>query len=326
MNNHKQGNRSLPGPLPGKTGWPWTSAHEPLPETLPDGSPWPKISVVTPSFNQGQFIEEAIRSVLLQDYPNLEFIIIDGGSTDKTLEIIHKYEPWLAYWVSEPDCGQSHAINKGIRQATGEILLWLNSDDIVLPGTFFTVASKFSENAEVKMVIGQAQIININGDVIGELRSDFTSWEELATNPRNSVRQISSFFSRTLFDEYGLVNETLHISMDNELLLRFTKNHTPLILQDFLTAFRVQPNAKTFSQLKRGYEETDHFRLNTLTDMRLRKSYRIRSSINWLSLSENQGYSRSVRLGFLLRVFTIRPSIISEIVFWSTVKRIIWGD
>src|SRR5262249_19241824 len=97
----------------------------------------------TPSFNQGQFLEETIRSVLLQGYPNLEYLIIDGGSTDRSVEIIKKYEPWLAYWVSEPDRGQSHAINKGFKRATGEILAWLNSDDIYLPCTLIKVCRVF---------------------------------------------------------------------------------------------------------------------------------------------------------------------------------------
>jgi len=112
----------LPPPPNDRVGWPWTEATPPAGETLPDGRPWPKISIVTPSYNQGQFIEETIRSVLLQGYPNLEYLIIDGGSTDGSVEIIRKYEPWLAYWVSERDGGQSEAINKGFRRATGEIV------------------------------------------------------------------------------------------------------------------------------------------------------------------------------------------------------------
>src|SRR5688572_28969334 len=100
----------LPAPPPGKTGWPWTEETFQLPEAMPDGKRWPRISIVTPSYNQGQFIEETIRSVLLQCYPNLEYIVIDGGSTDDSVEIIEKYKSWLTYWVSEPDKGQVDAI------------------------------------------------------------------------------------------------------------------------------------------------------------------------------------------------------------------------
>src|SRR5262245_50300660 len=106
----------LPPPPSGKTGWPWTDETPPLPSTQPDGSPWPRISIVTPSYNQSEFIEETIRSVLLQGYPDLEYIIIDGGSTDQSLDIIRKYARWLAYWISEKDRGQSHAINKGFER------------------------------------------------------------------------------------------------------------------------------------------------------------------------------------------------------------------
>jgi len=130
----------LPPPPEGKTGWPWTEESKPLPPTMPDGKLWPKISIVTPSFNQGQFLEETIRSVLLQNYPNLEYIIMDGGSTDNSIEIIRKYETWLKYWVSEKDDGQSDAINKGFTLARGAILGWLNSDDVYYPRSLQTIA------------------------------------------------------------------------------------------------------------------------------------------------------------------------------------------
>jgi GT2 family glycosyltransferase len=134
----------LPPPPPGKAGWPWTEESAPLPEVQPGGQPWPRVSVITPSYNQGEFTEETIRSVLLQGYPDLEYMIIDGGSSDASLEIIRKYEPWLAYSVSEPDRGQTHAINKGWMRATGGILAYINTDDCYLHGAIATAASAFS--------------------------------------------------------------------------------------------------------------------------------------------------------------------------------------
>ena len=142
----------LPPPPAGKSGWPWTVETPPVPLARPDGSPWPRISIVTPSYNQGQFIEETIRSVLLQGYPDLEYIIIDGGSTDQSVEIIKKYEAWLTYSVSENDGGQSHAINKGFERATGVLLSWLNSDDVLLPDALAAVAARLSSSA-VKVLV-----------------------------------------------------------------------------------------------------------------------------------------------------------------------------
>lgn len=120
----------LPPPPPGKIGWPWTIETPGLPPARQDGSPWPRISIVTPSYNQGKFIEETIRSVLLQGYPDLEYVVIDGGSTDDSVDIIKKYAPWLTYWVSEKDKGHGHGINKGFDRTSGRILGWINSDDL----------------------------------------------------------------------------------------------------------------------------------------------------------------------------------------------------
>lgn len=314
-------NLPLPPAPEGKTGWPWMDAPEPLPDLMPDGSHWPKISVVTPSYNQGQYIEETIRSVLLQGYPNLEYIIIDGSSTDDTLEIIKKYEPWIAYWVSEPDRGQSHAINKGIGKATGEILFWLNSDDICLPNAFTEIVKTLNENPEIKIVTGQAKVIDENGGYVGELRSRFSSWEELASNPRNSVRQISSFFCRELF-ELGGVDEKLHIAMDTDLLFRFTRFHEPLVIENYLAAYRSHSQAKTSSQLLRGYQETDRLRLKLLKDKQLLKQYRLRSSSNWLSLSKSGNNSIITNVKCLLRSIYMKPSVLLDRGFWSAVKKI----
>ena len=115
---------------------------------------FPKISIVTPSYNQAEFLERTILSVLNQDYPNLEYIIIDGGSTDGSVEIIKKYEKYLAYWVSEKDKGQSDAINKGFQKSTGDILAWLNSDDTYLSGTLFKVVKAFQENPNADLIFG----------------------------------------------------------------------------------------------------------------------------------------------------------------------------
>jgi len=144
---------NFPPPPPGRTGWPWTVAAD-LHFAYEDGA-WPRISIVTPSYNQGSFIEQTIRSVLLQGYPNIEYFVLDGGSTDNSVQIIRKYEPWLTGWTSEKDGGQTDAINKGWAKATGEILAWLNSDDWYYPGALAAVGRVFKEHPEVSWVAGQ---------------------------------------------------------------------------------------------------------------------------------------------------------------------------
>lgn len=135
----------LPPPPSDRTGWPWTVASAPLPATQPDGSPWPRISIVTPSYNQGQYLEETLRSVLLQGYPNLEYFVMDGGSTDESVAILERYAPWLTHWESERDRGQAHAINKGLARATGQIAAYLNSDDLYLPDALAHVGQTFAQ-------------------------------------------------------------------------------------------------------------------------------------------------------------------------------------
>jgi len=133
----------LPSPPPGRSGWPWTEASEPLPSTAPGGVRWPGIAIVTPSMNQGAYLEAAIRSVLLQGYPNLEYVIMDGGSTDGSRELIERYAPFLTSWTSEPDGGQYEAITRGHTRTSGHLMAWINSDDLYLPGAFRAVAEAF---------------------------------------------------------------------------------------------------------------------------------------------------------------------------------------
>ncbi len=137
----------LPNPPAGRTGWPWTEVSDPLPPTRSDGRAWPKISIVIPSLNQGRYIEETIRSILLQGYPSLELLVIDGGSEASTLEVINKYERYLDFFSSEPDSGQASAINKGRGLATGDIFHWINSDDFLLPAALGLVGGAYRPGA-----------------------------------------------------------------------------------------------------------------------------------------------------------------------------------
>lgn len=188
---------------------------------MPNGDPWPKISVVTPGFNQENFIEETIRSVMLQGYPNLEYIIVDGASTDGSVEIIKKYEPWLAYWASEPDQGQSHAINKGWKKATGDVLSWINADDTYNPRAFRHVATIFSENESIVLLSGSANTTNVSGKTILSIK------ESPDINPYAMLKQSggvptqpSVFIRRRVLDEVGFLNTRLHYIMDWEFWIR----------------------------------------------------------------------------------------------------------
>lgn len=278
---------------------------------MTDGNSWPKISVVTPSYNQGRFIEETIRSVLLQGYPDIEYIIIDGGSTDDSIEIIKKYESWLAYWVSEPDRGQSHAINKGIARSTGHELLWLNSDDLVLPNAFSIVAKLFVENTHVRILIGQTQVIDAEGRQIGALRSQFSSWADFATR-KCTIRQVATFFDRGLFSELGMINESLDYSMDVDLLLRFTRKFSPEIVESYLAAFRKHDTTKFDHCCVAGYKEADQVRLGHVSGTGLESEYLRWSARNWFKLFLGRGLTISMKekLACFAQAIKMQPTVL----------------
>jgi glycosyltransferase involved in cell wall biosynthesis len=218
----------LPIPIDGRHGWPWG-----LPESPAHLRDAPRITIVTPSFNQGQFIEETIRSVLLQGYPNLEYIIIDGGSTDESVAIIEKYAPWLKFWVSEKDRGQSHAINKGFLAATGQIYCYLNSDDVLFPGTLHRVAQRFSTSKPMTMLCCAGEFFGpAMADVLGiaDTGGEAQTTRKWVPQPRQrltdwlttyaSVMQQSCFWDSRLHAAIGQFSETLNFCFDKEFFLR----------------------------------------------------------------------------------------------------------
>jgi glycosyltransferase involved in cell wall biosynthesis len=215
----------LPDPPPGKTGWPWTEQSDPLPETQPNGEPWPKISIVTPSYNQGQFIEETIRSVLLQGYPNLEYIVIDGGSTDETVEILEKYDPWIDYWVSETDEGQSDAINKGFDVANGEFGNWQNSDDLYCRDALPSAAKRIRFRGNV-FYIGICITIDRNGNRTGEQYGRVYSLSDLLDVPNvwrsgGAIPQSAVLFPLNAYHNVGGLDTDNRFTMDFHLWGKF---------------------------------------------------------------------------------------------------------
>ena len=239
--------RELPAPVKDKTGWPWTGESERLPDKIPDGRPWPKISIVTPSYNQGQFIEETIRSVLLQGYPNLEYIIIDGGSTDDSVEIIKKYEPWLKYWVSEPDKGQSHAINKGWKMATGEIFAYLNSDDTYLPGAIIAAESFLTEHPDISMIYGNCNFVDEEGKVICTYNGKEFDVKEMLF--ANIIPQQTVFFRDYVLDKIGYLDESLHMTMDMDMWIRIGLKLKLKYIAVLLANMRRYASNKTTAQI-----------------------------------------------------------------------------
>ena len=238
--------KDLPAPPAGKTGFPWTKQSQPLPERLPDGSEYPLISIVTPSYNQGEFLEETIRSVLLQNYPNLEYVIMDGGSDDCSVEIIKKYEPFLNHWVSERDSGQTNAINQGLNYISGEIFTWLNSDDIYAPDVLGHIAKTFWKE-KFGLCYGQCEFVDTNGNFL-------YSWpyvEEL-TLPvilqKNLIPQPSCFLNTQSIREIGLLDERLQYAFDYEYWVRLLLNHAQITsIPVVLSKYRLHDSSKTQS-------------------------------------------------------------------------------
>lgn len=211
----------------------------------------PKISIVTPSFNQVAYIEQTITSVLDQEYPNLEYIIVDGGSSDGSVEIIRKYGSGIAYWVSEPDRGQAHAINKGLARATGDIIAYLNSDDFYLDGTLRLVADLFNRRPDLDLFHGRCRVVDQYGAKIGERAGAITRYEEILDlwnvwwGRRNFV-QPEVFWTRRIANQVGKFREDLHWVMDYDYWLRILRAGGRVGFIDAeLAAFRMQPNQKS---------------------------------------------------------------------------------
>jgi glycosyltransferase involved in cell wall biosynthesis len=237
----------LPLPLQDLKGWPWVEESSQSTKNMPDGNQWPKVSIITPSFNQGDFLEETIRSVLLQGYPNLEYIIVDGGSTDSSVGIIKKYEPWLAYWISEPDRGQTHAINKGFNVATGDIVAWLNSDDTYLPDTLHKAMTAFNQNPSISLVFGSALFINEESKPINVYKgrplsrglSRMKYWKGWG------IPQPTLFFKSNLLHDYGGLDENYHYALDYEWIIRVSRQEKLHFINDILATYRIHLGSKT---------------------------------------------------------------------------------
>ncbi len=220
-----------------------------------EGAFGPKVTIVTPSFNQGQYLEETIKSVLSQGYINLEYIIIDGGSTDNSVEIIRKYEPWLAYWVSEPDYGQADAINKGFRISTGEYLGWINSDDTLCTNSIKRVMDAFGANPNIDMIYGDV----LQGPMLGpgstSLLGQRLEFTEMLRTLQVPIPQQGCLWKRTVIDRCGYLDARWQVVLDREFFTRVVQKCEIYYLPGVLGFFRIHEYSKSVSQSRRWLTE-----------------------------------------------------------------------
>ncbi len=203
----------------------------------------PKISIVTPSYNQGKFIGETILSVLEQDYPNLQYIIIDGGSNDNSLEIIKQHEEKLFYWISEPDNGQTHAINKGFSHATGQIFMWLNSDDILLNGSLNAIGEAYNHSIDKARFIGLGRRVYIDNESLVLKHLSYSFWmgdsQALAWGVSRGPHQEATCWSKEVWERFGPLNQNLNYAFDLEFFIKvFSRRNNLIVIPQLIGAWR----------------------------------------------------------------------------------------
>jgi glycosyltransferase involved in cell wall biosynthesis len=242
----------------------------------------PKFSIIIPSYNQGHFIKQTIDSILSQSYKNVDVLVIDGGSTDNTVDVLKTYDDKI-FWISEKDRGQTHAINKGLAIAKGDIIAYLNSDDYYLEDILKKVATVFETDKEVLWLTGDYLIVDEKGKTIQSLIGKYKSFfrNKLSFNllsVLNPINQPSTFFSKKMIDLVGDFNEELHYTMDYEYWLRAIKKQKPIILKDKLSAFRIHSTSKGGSQYKKQFKE----------ELEVAKKYQKNRFLTFLHLLHNQ--------------------------------------
>lgn len=217
---------------------------------------YPRITIITPSFNQGQYLEETIQSVIGQGYPNLEYFVVDGGSTDNSADIIRKYASSITWWVSEKDKGQTDAINKGLARATGDIINWINSDDMLAPGSLQHIAEKFAESNPLCLC---GPITMFRGEKKWEYPAAYKAGESLqSVFGRDTFNQPGTFFHRDAIQKMGLPDQRLHFVMDKEWFIRYLMlfgTEKIAVTSQSLALYRVHEATKTVADASRFFNE-----------------------------------------------------------------------
>lgn len=255
-----------------------------------------RITVVTPSFNQAAYLERTIRSVLDQGYPNLEYIIVDGGSTDGSVDIIRRFADRLAWWVSEPDRGQTDAINKGLRRATGEWVAWQNSDDIYYPGVFHDLAKAAAKHPQAGLIIGDVMLIDKHDHPLRDIRYVNPSYQALLAEGMVIANQ-AAFWRRSLHESIGLLDERYHCSFDYEWFLRLTKHTKGVHVARIWGAMRLHGKNKSLLLMQQSYEEHRQILAGREMPAWQKELYKLRR----LALMLGQGQVRYVLRGLLRR-------------------------
>ena len=320
----------LPPPPSGCEGWPWSASSGDLPQYAADQT-WPTLSIVTPSYNQAQYLEATIRSVLLQGYPALEYFVMDGGSTDGSDEVIRRYADFLTGWVSEKDRGQTHAINKGLQQATGHIFAYINSDDYYLPGAFQQAAQHLRDVNGPALFAGRCQYVDEQGQPKGSQLSRIRTLADLLDIWQvwwkgGQFVQPEVFWTRETYEKFNGFREQLRYVMDYDFWLRAIAAGATVRLEDVPVAcFRLQPQQKTTQGGKVTSEQLDVMQ-PWLWDPAtpLRPAHRLYLQAQWLHHAHvarrfrDQPGSLPVRLGRLSFDILTHPKVLRAPDFWRS--------
>jgi glycosyltransferase involved in cell wall biosynthesis len=295
----------------------------------------PRISIVIPSLNQGEYLEQAILSVLSQDYLDLELIVIDGGSQDTSLNIIRKYANQIAYWISESDCGQSHAINKGFAKCTGDIVTFLSSDDTYVSGALIDVGTKFNASKTLNLgaIVGAFQMQDEKSNIVTNPILPLIPYTgpidlTLVHPSQYRLHQVSTFFTRTALEKVGfMVKEELRYVMDRELLYRVCREYSVLLVDRVYGVFRKHDLSKSEYSILPFAEEFARLYLESTTGEPSKDRLRTRNAkyfyaSGWLKYAKATGDIWHA-IPSLLRALYLRPNYLFQYSYLASWRHVI---